>query len=68
MDMDISMEIFLGLPDTQSQYSFFQQAKFKRALLLGISYMESHILIYYDGPGPAVILVVMFVDILRSHK
>ncbi len=27
------MYIFLGLPDTQFQYSFFQQAKFKRALL-----------------------------------
>ncbi len=30
------MEVFLGLPDTQSPYSFFQQAKFKRALLVTI--------------------------------
>ncbi len=27
------IDIFLGLPDTLSQYSIFQQAKFKRALL-----------------------------------
>ncbi len=30
----LDMKIFLGLPDTQSQYGFFQKAKFKRALLV----------------------------------
>ncbi len=34
-------EIFLWLPDTQSQYRFFQPAKFKRALLYSIFVVDN---------------------------